>query len=390
MFDIFWVIFRYLIEFLGLLLLLVNRKEAFIQVRMPNYIMALSLTSMIMGLLDEFIRYDNSQKIQYIGCLSYTLAYGILPIISCCIINLMTSKFFVSAILKDNAKVNLLRKICNRISGSSDDINNWQNQKLLQKLRIEKYLWIAIFILTPTTLDLITSGASEGISNFTRGFGLSECHPITNFVSIFFFSVTLGFNILLLHQLKSSKNDIFKVKQTFIGYLCALILYGGFLLFDILYSVFTDKFLFPFYIMACVGVLANIPFTFHPLYLLYKRKKKNILTIENIYNRNDYKNNFIAIAGASYCINYVTFINDYKNINWSKPLELQRFSKKYFDRNSPLYLELLLEDYDLWCLDLGNPDQYSLKILNGYVHMFLQKNIVDYLDDNNLKRKDLY
>ena len=351
--------------------------------------MLINFSAALLGFLDQFIRFDNMQPVQRIGCVTYTLAYGGLSIITCSLFTLLTTQFFVKSILQENPKANKLQLICMSIAGTSYNINDWQNPELLRKLRFKKNLILILMIAGPIVLNTVIYAAIVGFPNITNGTGLDQCHPMANIVAILFFIIMLGFNLsLLLHMKLDHKNDIFKLRNSFFGYIFVFAIYGSLLLLDYIHSAFTHRYLFPFWFMTIMSGIASFPFVYYPLFLLRTRKKKKLLTIQNIYMKYDWLNSFKAICEASYCSNYVMFIDDYKMLNWSKPLEVQRMSKKYFDVKSPLYLDLIMENFDAWTLDLKNPDHYSMKIIDDFVHLFLQRNIIDFLDSNQLKRTE--
>ena len=342
MLQIFWIVFGVLIQFIGLSLFISYKKYAFIQMRMPTLTVLIVFLSLLLGILDQFIRFDNSTDKMYLGCATYALTYGSLPVWLSIIFTIMNSKLYVKGSFGETKQSRKLLDICINLSGFTDDVNNWQNLEYLKKLKFQKNFLISLFAFFPLFLNYANYYiVMKSLKKDILGYGMDQCIPIANLISIIFFVCSCVFNIVLLVDLKG-KNDIFFVKKTMMLCLVGFVLYGSVLLTDIIYATITGNFYVNYIVMSIILTISNFPFTYLPIILHYSRYKHSKIAIHDVYRKAEYLQNFIKICEASYCISYVMFIEDYKKLNSSKPLEVQRLSKKYFNPRSPLYLKLIV------------------------------------------------
>ena len=337
-------------------------------------------------MIRSFIRYDNNQQKMYLSCGLYAFVYSFLSCWGVTIFVIMYSRIYMRAAIKENRISTKLRTICAVLSGLTDDTLHWDNPILIKRLRRKKIASLTLLFIIPPVINYMVYSFSLNGKIYTT-IGVANCKPYANIVSIIYYVFNGLFCFLLLLNMEF-KYDIFRLKTSLYAYMIAYFFYGSAFLIDFLYVFVAKQYLFSWEFMAIYLTFITTTYTLFPVYLSTK-KKDSSLTIEKIWKDRNSRNRFKYICTASFCGNYITFLQDYELLDISKPLLVQKMAQKYFNRDSPFYLDLLLESFNSWYLDLKHPDQYTFKTIKLQLMQFLQINVVAYMDSDTLVKDDI-
>eukprot|EP00835_Amoeboradix_gromovi_P002936 NODE_179_length_15798_cov_0.379769.p4 type:complete len:392 gc:universal NODE_179_length_15798_cov_0.379769:3344-2169(-) len=386
MFEIFFILLKLILDFCLLALFMNHRKKAFIQIRMPTMVTMLVFITSLINILDSFIRFDNQRNTRYLSCYVYGFTYSILCNWAITLFMIMISRIYIRASKKETKLTDLLYRITSNVSGLTNDVINWDNPVLMKKLRRQKITSLSLLFIVPPILNTLVYFLILG-QNLGSGHGVYECKPYANILSAFFYVIQGVFSLILIQNI-NFKHDIFKMKWTLYSCITSYSLFGVFILFDFAYSLGSGSYTISWWFMTMYLGVLMWSYTILPVYLSSQRIPSK-LTIESIWKNKDTQNRFKSICSSSFCSNYIAFLQDYEHLDMSKPLLIQKISKKYFDSNSPYYLDLLLESLNSWYLDLKQPDSYVFRTVQKHVMIFLQDNVVVYMDTNTLDKEEM-
>ncbi len=380
-YEIFLYLLKIIFDFTCVGFFIKYRKRAFVQVRHPTLVLLIISGSNLSSLIEAFIKLDSVHPKKYISCGAYAFNYSFVNSWVLLAYLIMICKIYIKSGIKETRIADKVKLIASVLSGQTNDEFNWDNPKLLRKLKRQKMLsWFLLFIVVPL-LDFVLH--TMIIKGNLHLFGVENCKPHFHLITYFLYSCVWLISLLAILNMKF-QYDIFKVKFTLVCVFITYTLYGTIAFVDMLSSIVYGKYVLDWKIVSIYTSIISTSYTLYPIYLSSK-KIPNKFNIESIWRDKDKRNKFKSACEATYCGNYVSFLLDYDQLDFSKPLLVQKMTRKYFDPESPLYLDLLLESLSSWFLDLHQPDSYTFKTIHKHVTIFLQKSVVCYMDPNFFK-----
>eukprot|EP00835_Amoeboradix_gromovi_P001448 NODE_66_length_23959_cov_0.323009.p3 type:complete len:393 gc:universal NODE_66_length_23959_cov_0.323009:12634-11456(-) len=346
--------------------------SAFIQVRMPTLTLILVAFGSLYNIFDVFLNMDGPPVF---GCVAYGFAYSYLTMAMMVTYMIMVCRFFNLANPKQTKESEILTKICFLLSSMPKDGFFWDQPAMMKKLKRKKICIFMAMIFIPGTFCFLIYVLISGpaLHNST---GIDGCKAWANSVTYLFLIIFYIFTFELIRNIDYS-NDIFKTKKYLYATFGANCLYCIIFTISIISHAITGK-NSPRVYMNIANSICIAMATIYPVYLS-KQIVKNDLNITSIIRNKNLWNRFKVICTESLSGQYVSYIEDFKMLDQGKPLQVQRFMKKYFDWDSPCYLEIAT-----WNLDLSNPDHYTLITIERSVVYYLQTNFVVYLDSHSL------
>ena len=383
MLEILFIQFiKILFDFTCLVWFIKRRRKAFIILRVPTLVVLLVFTLELFSLLDLFLKLEGSK----FGCASYGVMYGYLPLFIIMLYTIISSRYFIG--VGNNTDSNfcdILKRICVIISGKTVNEQHWDSKKQVQRLKTQNFLNILLMTLLPGAIDIVVYFGIIGGFAFSNFSGY-DCKPWFNIVTLVFAIAGVLLNVALCYNI-GFHHDLFKIKNTFQVSMLGLIVYS------VIWSVSTYSFpskpedlnLAMAIVLQISNTLCIMSFTVYPIYL--SRYSGDIkLNIKEIWNQKNLKNRFIDICESSFCGQYVQYLQEVDTVDFSKPLLVQKLCRKYFDIDSPFYLDIF---HSSWFLDFSNPSFYTFKVAKDQVMLFLQENVVFYLDESTLSKSNI-
>ena len=371
--SLFGLLGKTLFDFGCLAYFISKSDRAYIQIRMPTLTMIIVVLGELLNILDTFLHHQESQT--SISCAVYGITYSYLSIALIVIYTIMVCKWYNLANLKQNEHSERLKLVCSYISGVRKDVHFWDNPNLLKRFKRTTLVVFLCFMLIPGSVSFIIYGLIIGPS-LTNGHGLLECRPWANSFALVFMIGMILFNVLLVRNIDFS-NDIFKLRYTLYCTFIVFGIYGTMFGISIYFDVISVNGFSRIY-QNIINSLSILTLTILPLYLSTKTVK-NDLTIYNILKNKHLWNRFTTICAASLCSQYANYIEDFRKLDQSKPLLVQKFIKKFFNPDSPYFL-----NFQTWKYDLSNPDHYTFVCIERDVLHYLQTNFVVYMDSHSL------
>lgn len=249
---------------------------------------------------------------------------------------------------------------------------NWENEEYLRKIHRERLFKACLFILVPTFITVaIGYGIQAGynIEPWESG-SINSCLVSRN-LSIF---VLAGVATMTVIPGIVSLKEALNLRRRVIIEAIPIILAATLSVIEGIHHWFTSTDLFYPEIWPIIGTLHTILLLI-PAYIPPKAPKLNVvLTFQEFLSSR--KSAAVKLCVQTNNANYVDYLLELEELDLQKPLQMQKFAKKYFRPESPYYLEM---DYLVTGqVDLHHPDPFIFHQAKQYILDYLQLYVMPY------------
>eukprot|EP00834_Sanchytrium_tribonematis_P001107 NODE_24_length_41419_cov_0.818780.p8 type:complete len:401 gc:universal NODE_24_length_41419_cov_0.818780:8276-7074(-) len=375
--SLFYLLIKIAFDFTCLCYFISNSNKAFIQIRMPTLTLILVFLLEILSIIDTFLKFDTSGVNFSISCTAYGITYSYLPSSILLMYTIFACRILNQGNVKDRKYTNTMKSICMLISGINKDSHFWDNPSFLKKIKRRKMLILFLLFVLPGTIDYCIYTLIVGTTSNSSG--AIQCRSWGHFFTIVVGIILVIFSVSVLNYIKFD-TDIFKIRNSFFMTTLATILYGLVWVVGVVGTAIDPAFQLSRVYYNVFNSLIIFSWTVYPV-LLSKRKLTAHLDIQDILRNKNSWNAFVTLCSSSCFGQYALYVEDIHHLDMKKPLQVQKFIKKYFDPDSPFYLDL-----QSWYIDTTCPDQYTLMMIEKYVLSYLQVNFLVYMkmDDLNV------
>ena len=343
------LVIKVMLDFSCVGIFIKNSNKAFIQIQMPTVTVLLTFLVEIACMLDTFLNYEEIGYTPVFGCVIAGLLYSYVIMMMLVLYTFKISRLYTLSNLKKTKQSDFLLKICHYISGMKDNMH-WDNPRLLKKLKRQRILVLVSMVMIPGSLSFLVYSIILG-QNLLSSTGVHECKYWGNALSVTIAGAILGFNILLVRNMVF-RSDIFKIKRILQAVFVVVSVYSSCFIFGMIYEIVMRSVFTRVYINIANSLMILVS-TIYPVYLS-NQKIKSDLKIEEILRNKTLWTKFTLLCTDTLCSRYVDYIEQFRNLDQSKPLQIQKFVQKFFNPDSLYYLE----EIPTWGFNLIEPDLY--------------------------------